>query len=184
MMPAATSSAEIARFLFAPTVLDERATSCLLALLLAAHDEIPLRAVRVATASGGIRTILFDLKLEDPYPPAWLKLPFSYEIEDSESETRVLRAQFEKPLDEHHARTAEELLRAWGHAAEWGAFALAPAPPRTSACLSSEPIEHYEGELSWAIEKCRFHAAALNSLVSVCGTIHHRVWRIIELTVE
>ena len=182
--PATAVMPDAVRFSFAPVLFDERATSCVLALLLAAHDEIALRAVRLAPAGTRVRSIAFDPKLENPYPGIWPKLPFPYEIEDSESETRVLRVQFASTLDSARASTAEGLLRAWGHAAEWGAFGLAPVPPRSSACLSSEPIEHYEAELTWAIEKCRFHSAALDSLVSVCATVHESVARIAELTVE
>jgi hypothetical protein len=174
----------VARYAFDRTQLDERATSVLLALLLAAHVEVPLVGVRIQVLGTMTQPIAFDSAMEDPYPALWPKLPFHAAIEDSESETRELRVQFADPLAEAQVDTVQNMLFAWAAAAEWGGFALPPVPPRSSACLANEPVEHYEGEVLWPIDKCRFHPSALDALVAVCATIHHRVAKITEVTVE
>jgi hypothetical protein len=183
-LPLLSTHSHAVRFAFGPSLLDERASSCLLALLLAAHDEVPLQSVQLIAPGGAVKPILFDAKQQEPYPRPYPELPFPYEVEDSESETRVLRVQFQVALSEAQLAEVKGRLHAWGHAAEWGAFPLAPLPPRSSACLANAPIEHYEGELLWGIEKCRFHASALDSLVGVCAAIHHAIAPIAELSVE
>ncbi len=176
--------AQSVRFVFAPTLLDEHATSCLLALLLSVHEEIPLLGARIAVPGSPLGPMPFQASMENPYPELWTPLPFQAEVdEDSESEARELRLQFEHPLTDEQASGVQDRLWAWGKAAEWGAFALPTLPPRDSSCLASEPVEHYEGELTWPITKCRFHRSALDSLVAVCGAIHHRVAKLAELAV-
>ncbi len=182
--PAISISGQLARFAFSPTLLDERATSSLLALLLSAHEEVPLQGARLSSPGSLTHRIVFDATFEDPYPVLWPALPFQTDIDDSESETRVLRVQFVDPLSPAQVAAVQGYLRAWAEAAEWGGFALPPVPTRSSACLANDPVEHYEGELLWPINKCRFHPSALDSLVAVCATIHHRVANINEVAVE
>jgi hypothetical protein len=173
------------RFVFSPSTLDEGATSCLVMLLLSAHEEIPLQGARLSVPGSPIGAIGFQSSMEDPYPELWRPLPFPVKVdENSESETRELRVQFEAPLSDEQVMGAQDMLWSWGKASEWGAFALPPLPPRSSSCLASDPVEHYEGELTWPVTKCRFHRSALDSLVSVCAAIHHRVARIREVTIE
>jgi hypothetical protein len=169
---------------FDQCVLDERASHCLLCLLLVVHEEIALQRVTISAPNSARHAVAFDAKLEDPYPGLWPRLPFTHEVEDSESETRVLRVQFASSLTEKQVGAVHEELRHWGVAAAAGAFGGAPIPPRSGGCLLTDAVEHYEGELIWPIEKCRFHEAALRSLVAVCATIHHRVAKILEVVVE
>lgn len=170
--------------LIEPCILDERAAHCLLCLLLGLHEEIPLRRVSVATSEASSCPVQFAADVVDPYPKLWPHLPFQYEIEDSESETRILHAQFRTSLSNQQVDAVQRDLLLWGTAAEAGAFGIAPVEPRSCGCLPVNNVEHYEGEVIWAVEKCRFHPAALRSLVAVCATIHHRIANIAELTIE
>lgn len=173
-----------ARFQFEPCLLDEGATHCLICLLIALHDEIPLEHVILSTSGGAYRPVSHDPKLLDPYPRLWGDVPFRCELADSESEDVVLRLQFAAPLITRQAATIYEDLMRWGSAAAAGAFGIAQIEPRSCDCLPVNPLEHYEGEVIWAIEKCRFHYAALRSLVAVCATIHHRAGTILDLSIE
>jgi hypothetical protein len=169
---------------FDPCTLDERATHCLVCLSLMLHDELPLERIILSVPGSAPRPLAHDPKLEDPYPGLWPQLPFPHHIEDSESEDRVLRAQFAVTLSDEQVTAAHRHLMGWGAAAEQGAFGNATIEPRSSTCIASNPVEHYRGELIWPLEKCRFHDAALNSLVAVCATIHHRIAGIVDLVIE
>jgi hypothetical protein len=174
----------VAHLEFNPCVLDERATHCLLCLLLALHQDISIERAILSVSGKVARRVPFDSKLQDPYPGLWSRLPFGHEIEESESETRVLRAQFAGSLDNEQISAVHRELMRWGTAAEAGAYGVAPIDPRSCGCMPVNPPEHYQGELTWPVEKCRFHYAALPALVAVCATIHHRIATIAELAVE
>jgi hypothetical protein len=175
----------IARLRFAPCALDEKATSCLVCLLLALHEDIPLSRASLSVAGSQHHILPFDPKLDDPYPPIWPRLPFVHEVEDSESETRTLRALFNGTLADEQVEAVHRELKYWGAAAEAGAFGVAPVPPRQSGCLAANPVEHYEGELLWAIEKCRFDPrGGFDSLVCVGAAIHYRIAAVQEMAVE
>ncbi len=170
---------------FPPCTLDEKATSCLLCLLLTAHAEVPIRRATLRAAGLPSDPIALDPNLDDPYPGPWPALPFTATVADSEQETRILRLQFSLPLDDEQLDSVKGRLLDWGAAATEGAFAVAPVPPPQSGCLVDNAIEHYEGELVWAVEKCRFDPrGALDSLVAVCAAMHQLVAPIAELEVE
>jgi len=170
---------------FAPSELDEKATASLVCLLLVVHESAPLGWVTLSASGSKKERAQSNPKLSNPYPGLWPELPFRHAIVESESETRILRAQFAKTLDPDEVKAIEIDLRRWGGAAAAGAFAIAPYSPRDGGCLPVDAVEHYEGELIWPIEKCRFdHRAALTSLVSVCAAIHHRAARIIDVVVD
>jgi hypothetical protein len=175
----------VARVRFAPTVLDEKATQSLICLLLSAHEVVPLQRATISVTGMKSREVQSDPSLTDPYPQLWERLPFQHDVEDSDSETRVLRVEFASPLLEGQALLLQRQLHRWGAAAAEGAFAIAPLPPRACGCLPFEPIEAFEREAVWPIYKCRFdHRGALDSLVATCATIHRTLAPLVGLTVE
>jgi hypothetical protein len=174
----------VAQLRFEPTWLDERATQCLVCLLLALHAEVPLVRATLSVAGSPRQPVLVDPKLDEPYPGLWSQLPFAHQIEDAEGETRVLVAQFHRPLADEQLEPLHRELMRWGTAAAEGAFGIAPVEPSRCGCLPINPLEHYEGEVSWPVERCRFHPAALEALVGVCAAIHHRVAPLAEVIVE
>jgi len=182
--PAVSVQGGIVHVEFAPSVLDERATHSLLCLLLGLHEEITIERAILSTTHSAPHRVPFDPRLDDPYPGLWPDLPFPFQIEDSESETRVLRAQFTADLNDDQIVTVQRQLLRWGAAVEEGVYGIAPVDPRSCGCLPVNPVEHYQGEIVWPIEKCRFHYAALRSLVAVCATIHHRLGSIKQLTID
>jgi hypothetical protein len=170
---------------FAPADLDEKATACLFCVLLSMHESVPLGWVSLSASGSKKERAQSNPMLTNPYPGLWRDIPFPHEIEESESDTRILRAQFAKPLDAGEVEGVQVDLRRWAGAAAAGLFAIAPYPPGDCGCLPVDSVECYQAELIWPIEKCRFeHRAALTSLVSVCAAIHYRVARIVDVTVE
>jgi hypothetical protein len=174
----------IVRIRFAACRLDERATQCLICLLMVLHDEFSLRRVIVSPLGGSSEVLPYEPELEDPYPSLWPELSFPHQIEESESESRTLRVRFGGPLDNRQIGAVHRDLMRWGTAAAAGAYGVAPIDPRRCGCLPVNPVEHYEGEAVWAVEKCRFHPAALSGLMAVCSTIHHRLAAIAVATIE
>jgi hypothetical protein len=168
---------------FDPAHLDERASNVLLSLMLAAHVDLPIRALVVSSAGIASAAVAQDERLEAPYPGLVLRPGFALEIEDSESDTRVLRLQFVQPSDETRLAILCTELTSWARAINAGAFGLAPLSPRECDCLPEE-IECDEHELVWPLYKCRFHPDALNSLINLCSTLHARLLPMRECAIE
>lgn len=181
--PSFSGSAQSARFVFDGWRLDERASHCLLCLLLAAHADVPLKRVRLSTVGQVSRPITVDPKLEEPYPQAPPKLPFSWSIEDSESDVRELQITFAAPLSEEQWEFVSGELSSAGIAIAAGAYGVASVPPESCGCLPAEDMEHVDNELCWALEDCRFHPAALEGLIGVCVSLHYQVAAIIGVTI-
>jgi hypothetical protein len=169
---------------FQPCSMDIRATLSMVCLLLVLHEEFPLERASLSVPGITRRQISFNPEIVDPYPELWADLPFPVEIQDSESETRILRAQFTGPLTEDQICSIHSDLMCWGGTVSAGAYGVAPVAPQDCGCLPLNPVEHYAGEIAWAVEKCRFHYAALRALVSVCATIDQRRATIAGLTIE
>ncbi len=182
-LPLFSMSQREARFVFDGWVLDERASHCLLCLLLAAHAEVPLKRVRVFTSGQVPKPITVDPELEEPYPQAPPRLPFSWTIEDSESDVRELRVTFAAPLSTEQQELVSEELKAVGAALSAGAYGVAPVPPEECVCLPADDVEYSDSELSWVLEDCRFHPAALEGLIGVCLSLHHQVAAIVDVTI-
>jgi len=183
--PTFSASAQSARFVFDQWRLDERASHSLLCLLLAAHADVPLKRVRLSSAAGQVpRPVTVDPNLEDPYPQAPPKLPFPWSIGDSESDVRELQITFAAPLSDEQREFVSGELASVGIAIAAGAYGVAPVPPEDCGCQPSEDVEHSDNELRWVLEDCRFHPAALDGLLGVCLSLHHRVAAITSVTIS
>jgi hypothetical protein len=172
------------QFQFDACRLDERATHCLICLLLVLNEEISIERVAISAPRHEQRAVSYDPQQTDPYPDLWPDLPFRHSIEESESEDMVLRAQFATSLTDKQVANASDALMGWGRGAAAGAYGIPSIDPGSCGFVPGNPVEHFEGEVTWALEKCRFHPAALMALISVCGAIHHRIAPIVEVVVE
>jgi hypothetical protein len=182
--PSFSGSAQSARFVFDGWRLDERASHCLLCLLLAAHADVPLKRVRLSSIGQAPRPITVDPKLKEPYPQAPPKLPFPWIIEDSENDVRELHITFAAPLSDEQWELVSGELTSAGIAIAAGAYGVAPVPPEDCGCLPSEDVEHYDNELRWVLEDCRFHPDALEGLIGVCVSLHHHIAAITSVTIS
>jgi hypothetical protein len=126
----------IGTFRYAPSLLDERATHCLLCLLFAAQAEVPIRRVTVHAPGIPGGRVLFDPSLDDPYPALWPSVPFPYVIEESESESRVLILSTASSTDRAQREAIKNELLGWGAAVVAGAF----GSPGTSTTVASIPL--------------------------------------------
>lgn len=181
--PSFSRSAQSARFVFDGWRLDERASHCLLCLLLAAHADVHLKRVRLSSAGQAPRPITVDPKLKEPYPQAPPKLPFPWNIEDSESDVRELQITFATPLSDEQWELVSGELTSAGVAIAAGAYGVAPVPPEGCGCIPSEDVEHSDNELRRVLEDCRFHQAALEGLIGVCVSLHHHVAAITDVNI-
>jgi hypothetical protein len=119
-----------ARLRFSASPLDERATHCLICLLLGLHGDLPFDRAVLSAPARDARAVAYDAKVDDPYPALWDPLPFPHVIEDSESEDMVLRARFARALTGEEIAAVHRHLVRWGSAAAAGAFAIAPVALR------------------------------------------------------
>ncbi len=176
-------------FTFPPGKLDERASHCLLSLLLVAHSDVaPIKSAGLRANGLTHAAIAVDKDLDNPYPPLAPNLPFPYVIEDSESDYRVLRVRFRMPVegDEKSEEVAGEIL-GLGVGLTVGAYGVAPTPPEECGCIPNGQGEWDDdgGEVFiWELTKCAFHPAALDGLVSLCGRVHHDLAEIAEVHIE
>ncbi|QSQ11722.1 hypothetical protein [Myxococcus landrumensis] len=173
------------QFTFQGWNLDERASQCLLCLLLAAHEDLPLKQARLSiVGKAPPKPITIDPLLDAPYPQAPSHPPFAWTIEDSESETRELHIRFVERLSDEQRERIEGELDSVGIALAVGAYGVTPVPPRECGCLPSEEVSFSGDELDWLMEDCRFHPAALEGLIGVCASLHHHVATIREVTIS
>lgn len=172
------------RWVFEPMALDERASHCLLSLLFAFHNEVPLDAVSLTLGNAPSAPVIEDVKLDHPYPPLWPKLPFSHRIEDSEDDERVLQIHLVSEVDNEVAEDIHIQLMAWSGGVASGAFGIAPTAPADCGFTVDNAFEFAYGEFQWMLSDCRFHDAALESLVNLCGTLHHTITPIKHVSVE
>ncbi|NVJ24781.1 MULTISPECIES: hypothetical protein [Myxococcus] len=182
--PTFSKTPQSARFIFDKWALNERASHCLLCLLLAAHSSVPLKRVRLATAGDAPQPVRVDPKLTDPYPRASPKQPFSWNIEDSESDVRELHITFAHPLSTEQQDIVSTELKSFGAALASGAYGVAPVAPEDCGCLPSEDVEISGNEVHWSLEDCRFHPDALEGLIGVCAALHQRVAPILDVTID
>lgn len=169
---------------FEYVLLDELATQCLANLLLVAHATVPLRTVWVQRGQAHVVRIGHDTRLMHPYPGCWPKPPFSVTIDDSEDENRTLELRFQVRLTDTQRDAILGDLLAWAAAVSVGAFGIQPSAPQSCGFWPTDEFEIEDHEFSWSLPKCRFHAAAFDSLIHVCGTIHVQIAPIVDLQIS
>jgi hypothetical protein len=170
-------------FTFQSCVLDERASHVLLSAILAGSEEVALKRVRIGSAAQQLAPIEVVDRVREPYPTLPKKLPFRCVVEDSESDTRVLKLT---PIDAFTQDRLDALrlrLEGWAGAVNQGTFGVSPASPSSCDCIP-EDMELFEDEVSWPLSKCRFHPAAIDSLAAVCAALHDQAAFIGECWIE
>ncbi len=182
--PTFSSNDRTACFLFEQCELDERASLCLLSLLLVVHEEVPLSRVRIHASGLSHSAVPSDPGLDNPYPGMPARPPFALTIEDSESDVRTLHVTWKQELDEAQREQVNAELGGFGASLLAGAFGVAPVSPSECSCTPSENAEWDGPHMSWVMEDCRFHWAALECLLTLCASLAQRIAAIAEVVIE
>jgi hypothetical protein len=169
---------------FTGCAFDERAAVLLAQMFLLCHPTHPLDSITLTEPGRPGDPLVFDPRLEDPYPAVWQPTPFPVALDPAVFDTATLRVRFARtPTPEEQAEIDAQIIT-WAVATAMGAYGIAPVPPVECSAKFEPGVTFLGDELEFELLRLRSHRGALRGLVNVCTALHQTVLPITDLRID